>query len=111
MADQNSQSRYFIQSLARGLTALKTLAQAGRPLTLSELAAEMGINTTTATRLCYTLSAMDFIKKDGQKNYHLTPQILTLGYSSISGLDWRDVAEHYLRRLFEEVNETDGSFF
>ena len=70
--------RYFINSIAKGLSVLQALSHAGGPLTLSEVAAAMRANNTTATRLCYTLTELGFIQKDEQKRYHLTPKILTL---------------------------------
>ena len=98
--------RYFIQSLAKGLATLQSLSDAGRPLMLSEISKAMGCNNTTATRLCYTLSELEFLKRDDQRRYHLTPKVLTLGYSYITGLDWREVADYYLEVLFKEIQET-----
>jgi IclR family pca regulon transcriptional regulator len=101
-----SKPRYFINSLAKGLSVLQAFGEAGHPLTLSEVAKALGANSTTATRLCYTLTELGFIQKDGQRRYHLTPKILTLGHSYISGLAWQEVAQYYLERLFKEVQET-----
>ncbi len=98
--------RYFINSLAKGLSVLQAYGQTGHPLTLSEIAHALGANNTTATRLCYTLSELGFIKRDGQRRYHLTPKVLTLGHSYISGLAWQEVAEYYLESLFKDVQET-----
>ena len=98
--------RYFINSLSKGLTALQAFGEAGHPLTLSEIAKALRANNTTATRLCYTLAELGFIQKDGQRRYHLTPKILTLGHSYISGLAWQEVAQFYLDALFKDVQET-----
>jgi IclR family pca regulon transcriptional regulator len=98
--------RYFINSLAKGLSVLQAFSEADHTLTLSEIAHALKSNTTTATRLCYTLSELGFIHKDGQRRYHLTPKILTLGHSFISGLAWQEVAKYYLEILFKEVQET-----
>jgi IclR family pca regulon transcriptional regulator len=103
---QISKPRYFISSLAKGLSVLQAFAEAGHPLTLSEIANALGANNTTATRLCYTLTELGFIQKDGQRRYHLTPKILTLGHSYISGLAWQEVVQYYLECLFKEVQET-----
>jgi IclR family pca regulon transcriptional regulator len=98
--------RYFISSLSKGLSVLQAFAEAGHSLTLSEIANALRTNNTTATRLCYTLTELGFIQKDGQRRYHLTPKVLTLGHSYISGLAWQEVAQHYLESLFKEVQET-----
>jgi IclR family pca regulon transcriptional regulator len=98
--------RYFINSLSKGLTALQAFGEADHPLTLSEIATALRANNTTATRLCYTLTELGFIQRDGQRRYHLTPKVLTLGHSYISGLAWYEVAQYYLEKLFREVQET-----
>ena len=103
---QISKPRYFISSLAKGLSVLQAFAEAGHSLTLSEIANALRTNNTTATRLCYTLTELGFIQKDGQKRYHLTPKVFTLGHSYISGLAWQEVAQYYLESLFKEVQET-----
>jgi IclR family pca regulon transcriptional regulator len=70
------------------------------------VSAALGANNTTATRLCYTLTEIGFIQRDSQKRYHLTPKILTLGHSFISGLGWKEVVQFYLESLFQEIQET-----
>jgi IclR family pca regulon transcriptional regulator len=85
---------------------LQTFSESDHTLTLSEIAHALRANTTTATRLCYTLTELGFIHKDGQRRYHLTPKVLTLGHSYISGLAWQEVAKYYLETLFKEVQET-----
>lgn len=100
------QPRYFINSIAKGLAVLEAFSQAGHPLTLSQIAGALKANNTTATRLCYTLRELGFIQKDEQKRFHLTPKILTLGHAYISGLAWYEVAQYYLEKLFNEVQET-----
>ena len=104
--DIPNKNRYFIQSLAKGLSVLQTFSKVGSPITLSELAQALGTTNTTATRLCYTLTELGFIRRDGQKRYRLTPKVLTLGYPDICSLDWQDIARYYLERLFEAVQET-----
>jgi IclR family pca regulon transcriptional regulator len=98
--------RYFINSLAKGLSVFQAFSESDHTLTLSEIAHALRANTTTATRLCYTLTELGFIHKDGQRRYHLTPKVLTLGHSYISGLAWQEVAKYYLEVLFKEVQET-----
>jgi len=103
---QIQKPRYFINALAKGLTALQAFGEAGHPLTLSEIAKALKTNNTTATRFCYTLSELGFIRKDSQKTYHLTPRILTLGHSFVCGLAWKEVVQFYLEILFKEIDET-----
>jgi IclR family transcriptional regulator, pca regulon regulatory protein len=107
MRNNSSQkSRYFIQALAKGLAVLQAFTEAAHPLTLSEIAKELGVNNTTATRLCYTLSELGLLQRDTQRRYHLTPKVLGLGYSYVVGLEWPVVANFYLESLFKEIQET-----
>jgi IclR family pca regulon transcriptional regulator len=103
---ETKKPRYFINSLAKGLSVLQAFSEANHMLNLSEIAHALKANTTTATRLCYTLMELGFIQKDGQRRYHLTPKILTLGHSFIFGLAWQEVAKYYLETLFKDVQET-----
>lgn len=98
--------RYFVQSVAKGFSLLQALSEAGKPLTLSELARSMDVSKTTATRFAYTLIQLGFIYRDAQRRYSLTPKVLTLGYSVIRRQDWLKVAQYYLQRLFREIEET-----
>jgi len=98
--------RNFVQSLAKGLSVLQALADAGKPQSLSDIAAAIGQNTTTTTRLCHTLIQLGFLSRDSHRNYHLTPKILALGHAMASSLDWMQVAHNHLEALFNKLNET-----
>lgn len=102
--------RYFVHSLAKGLAVLQAFSTAGRPLTLTEVARHLGVNKTTATRLCHTLSELGFMIRDRHRLFHLTPKVLTLGYSLIFGLSWREAA---CRFFFKPVRfgMLQGRFF
>ena len=98
--------RYFIYSLAKGLRLLQIFSEAGHQLTLSEIANLMNANSTTVTRLCYTLSQLGFLQRDNQRRYRLTPNILTLGYPVICRLEWQEIAQYFMEQLYEELQET-----
>ena len=104
--NEPAKSRYFLQSLAKGLNAIQKFVEAARPITISELARTMNTTNTTAARICHTLSEMGFIRKNKRKEYRLTPKILTLGYPAVCGLEWQDIARYYLEQLLEEVQES-----
>lgn len=97
--------RNFLNSLCKGLKTLQTLGRSNIPLTLSEIAGSIGTTKTTATRLCHTLREMGFIQRDENKKYSLTLEVLTLGYSAICGLEWREMADRYLKAFFERIGE------
>ncbi len=106
MRNNSENPRYFIQSLGKGLSLLQIMAEKGVPLTLSEIAKAMDTNKAAITRFCFTLQELGFIRRDNQKLYHLTPTILSLGYPVICNMDWRLIAEYYLQRFFDDVQET-----
>lgn len=97
---------YFIQSLAKGLYLLQTLAGAGKPLTLTEISKVLRTTKTSAKRFCHTLCKLGYIHCDEKRLYSLTPSILSLGYASLSNLEWREIAKYYMEQLFKEMNET-----
>ena len=101
-----SEPRYFVYSIEKGFQVLQILTSQNRPLPLSDIAGISGFNNTTTTRICHTLCELGFIERDKQKLYKITPKILTLGYPSICGLDWTQVARYYLEQLYEEIQET-----
>jgi len=97
---------YRVNSLAKGLEVLGVFASERRPLRLSDLVSLLGINHTSATRMCVTLCEAGFLRKDNKKYYHLTPKVLTLGYAAIECLRWREVAELRLKQLYDHLQET-----
>jgi IclR family transcriptional regulator, pca regulon regulatory protein len=98
--------RSFVQSLAKGLSLMKVIAQAGRPLTLTEIAQKVGTNPVTASRFCYTLIKTGYLQRKHGKFYHLTPQVLALSASIIHSTDWLEITSYFLRELFLKLNET-----
>ncbi len=100
--------RYFVSALAKGLDILQVIANAGRPLPLSEVSASLGINKSTTMRFCHTLIKLGFLQRNREKLYYPTPRILSLGYKSIQGMTWLDVTEFYLESLSMQVEEAVG---
>ena len=99
-------SKYFLQSLAKGLRVLQIIAKSPHSIGISELAKKLKTSNTTITRCCYTLANLGYVTKDSQKRWRLTPKVLALGYAAVSSLGWRQTAQHYLELLSEETGET-----
>ncbi len=101
------EERYFINSLARGLLLLEKMAEAGGPLTLSEVAKAMGMTLPTAYRFLYTLQAIDLIEKEAdRKAYRLTPKVLKLGYGVFKSSELWNTAHPHLLRASQKYAET-----
>ena len=105
---QNSiEQRYFINSLARGFKLLEKLAEAGEPLTLSQIAESMEMTLPTAYRFLYTLQAIEFIEKEpDRKAYRITPKVLKLGYGVFRSSELWNTAHPYLVKASQEYGET-----
>ncbi|MBU0517299.1 MAG: IclR family transcriptional regulator [Proteobacteria bacterium] len=104
--NRGKNSFYFLKSLATGLTVLQTMAEASRPMSLTELSRAVGTNNATTTRCCYTLSQMGFVHRDAQRRFYLAPKALLLGYAAVSRLGWRNVAREYMEALNKDIRET-----
>lgn len=105
---QNSiEQRYFINSLARGLTLLEKMAEAGGPLTLSQIAKAMEMTLPTAYRFLYTLQAIDLIEKEpDRKAYRISPKVLKLGYGVFKSSELWNTAHPHLVRASQDYGET-----
>lgn len=99
--------RYFINSVARGFKLLEKLAEAGKPLTLSQVAEAMQMTLPTAYRFLYTLQAIDMIEKEpDRKAYRITPKVLKLGYGVFKSSELWNTAHPHLVRANQKYGET-----
>jgi IclR family pca regulon transcriptional regulator len=96
--------REFIQSLERGLGIIRAFGPDAPEQTVSELAEKTGLTRATARRFLITLIELGYVESDGRV-FRLTPRVLQLGYSFLSGLGFPDVALPHLERLVAEVDE------
>ena len=104
---RNSDNRYMIQSLARGIKMLELLAQVGEPLTMSQLAEQMKMNRPTTYRFLYTLENLKLVERNPEsKAYQIAPNILKLGYGVFQTSDLWKTAHPYLVGAKQKYNET-----
>src|ERR1700734_1377620 len=97
----------FIQSMARGLTILQTVALSKQPISLGELSELLSIDRSSASRLAQTLRRRGFLAcPTGRKDYILGPAMWTLSHQ----YDWSKmlvrVAHQQLKLIANELNET-----
>jgi IclR family pca regulon transcriptional regulator len=102
---EEERPREFIQSLERGLAIIRTFGPDAPEQTVSEVASKTGLTRATARRFLITLVRLGYIETDGRM-FRLTPRVLDLGYSFLSGLGLPDVALPHLERLVAEVDES-----
>jgi DNA-binding IclR family transcriptional regulator len=92
------------QTLDRGIRMLRELAEAHGGLTVTELAARLGVNRTVTYRLLATLEHHSLVRRDADGRVRLGLGVLGLARRVQPLL--RDAALPVLRRLAEEVGAT-----
>ncbi|MEQ6898001.1 IclR family transcriptional regulator C-terminal domain-containing protein [Microbacterium sp. KR10-403] len=106
MTDQASPD--FVQSLARGLAVIRAFDADHASLSLSEVATRTDIPRAAARRFLRTLETLGYVRSDGRA-FSLTPHVLELGFSYLSGLSLPEVVQPHLERLSHRVDESVSS--
>jgi IclR family pca regulon transcriptional regulator len=101
-----STDRDFIQSLDHGLAVLEAFSATTQSLTVSQAAEATGLTRATARRVLLTLQQLGFVRSSGEREFALTPRVLRLGFSYLSSLDLRELAEPVLAELGERTGES-----
>jgi IclR family pca regulon transcriptional regulator len=104
-----ARSRDFVQSLERGLAIIRVFGAEHPSMTVSEIAAEVGLTRAAVRRFLLTLGELGYVT--GRNNrFELTPGVLELGYSYLSALSFPDVALPRLEQLVADTAEaSEGS--
>lgn len=98
---------YFVPGLQRGLRVMEALAEAGRPLGLSEIAAVLGLTRSAVFRLVYTLRNMGFLEEiEGARGFRLGARVLNLGFAYLTGQDVIEIARPELEVLRDRTGVT-----
>jgi IclR family transcriptional regulator, KDG regulon repressor len=101
-----SGKKYFqIGSLEKGLRALELLVEK-EELSVSQMAAEMGINRSASHRFLATLKELGYAEKNPEGRYQATFRLFELGMKVANRFEIRRVAKPYLRELADKYNET-----
>jgi IclR family acetate operon transcriptional repressor len=95
-----------IQSVARALTLLETIAELGGETTLSRLAGRTGLNISTCHHLLATLAQRGFVTKGpGRRGYALGARILYLSHICLQ-VDLPKRAQLMVDRVNQATGET-----
>ena len=105
---QPEPSAQFVQSLARGLGIIKAFNADAPDQTLSQVAKSTGLTRATARRFLLTLVELGYVRSTGRA-FSLTPRVLELGFSYLSGLSLPEVAQPHLERLSRELGESTSA--
>ncbi len=98
---------HYVQSLARGLSVIRTFGPSTPELTLSEVARAAGLTRAGARRFLLTLVDLGYLRTDG-KHFSLTAKVLELGYSFLSSASLPTIAEPYLEKLVKQTDESSS---
>jgi IclR family transcriptional regulator, pca regulon regulatory protein len=101
------QGRDFVQSLSRGLDVITVFGPERQNMTLSDVARLTGLTRATARRFLLTLVELGYMRTDG-KLFSLTPHVLNLGFSYLSGLSITEVAQPHVQDLAAIVHESSS---
>jgi IclR family pca regulon transcriptional regulator len=94
---------YFVPGLHRGLRVLEVVAEARRPLSISEIGAALGLMRSAVFRLVYTLRHMGFLEESGQKLFTLGPRVLNIGFAFLTSKAIVEIAAPELEALRDET--------
>lgn len=96
-----------VQSLSRALKLLNALAHYPQGLSLSEVANEVGLPTSTAHRLLTTLQNERYVRFDTERSAWLIGvQAFRVGSTFVRSRDLVATARPYMRRLMNQSGET-----
>jgi len=98
-------NEYAIQALQRGMQVLDTLLEARAPLNLEQICECAGLSKSTAFRIVVNLLEGQYLTQVEQ-GYWLGLKLLRLGALVEDKLDLKSVAQPFLARLRDQVNET-----
>jgi len=97
----------FVQSLERGLAVIRCFTEDTPALTLSEVAKSTGLTRAAARRFLLTLVELGYMRSDGRL-FMLSPKVLELGHSYLSGLELPDIALPHMRELVDRIHESSS---
>ena len=99
----------FLKTLDRGLMVIKCF-QNNPSLTISEAAVLSGLSRPVTRRVLLTLEYLGYANsKDGR--FSLTTKILSLGYSYLSSHNIWEIAQPYLKKLSNKIDESSSLSF
>jgi len=105
--DSPKRSRYFINSLERGMSVLAAFSKHSGSLGLTDVARLTGMNLVSTTRYLRTLTELGYIALDpSNKKYSPAPKIMSLGLAFLNSMDLRARVRPNLTSVSQEFNVT-----
>lgn len=102
-----AENRYHVETLSRGLRILEAFTEDTPTLSLVEIASAVSLDKSTVFRFVYTLEKHDYLERDPQtKRYRPGLKVLRLGFTALHSMEIVQLAQPYLKSLFDEADET-----
>jgi IclR family pca regulon transcriptional regulator len=101
------ESRDYVQSLARGLSVLRSFDGEHSRLSLAEIAARSRLSRAAARRLVLTLEHLGYVRSNGRE-FALSPGVLELGFGYLDSLNLTDLAMPLLEALARKLNQSSS---
>ncbi|MCF8119280.1 MAG: helix-turn-helix domain-containing protein [Deltaproteobacteria bacterium] len=98
--------KYFVQSLARGLSILQAFTSERKRLTLTELAEITHMNRTAVQRFTCTLMALGYLGRDDHKAFFLSSKVLSLGFTYLQSSEIIQLTASHLKDFSERIGLT-----
>lgn len=97
----------LVQSLARGLALLDSLAESPAGISLTDLCQQVGLSVSTAHRLLTTLEQQRYVRCDpATRRWSVGVQAFISGSAFVKARNLVEIARPQLRALMEESGET-----
>jgi DNA-binding IclR family transcriptional regulator len=104
---RTAESSASVAALRRGLSVLDVLSASGGPLGVNEIARQVGVHKSTVSRLCATLEAAGYLRREPATNrFTLGPRIFQLAGVASQDVDLRATARPVLHELVTTCRET-----
>lgn len=101
----SEQPDYYVKSAEKTLAVLLAFNGASTLLTVTEVAAAVGVSRAAARRFLLTLVDLGYLEADGNA-YRQTPRVLDIGASYLSSLTLPRVARPHLQALAARLSES-----
>lgn len=95
----------FVRALARGLSVLECFDPEHGTMTLTEVAARIGLTRGSTRRLLLTLQHLGYLGSDGAR-FFLRPRVLKLGFGFLSVLPVWSAAQTSIAEVARHTNES-----
>lgn len=97
----------LVQSLARGLALLDSLAESPGGISLTDLCQQVGLSVSTAHRLLTTLEGHRYVRCDpGTRQWSIGVQAFIVGSAFVKVRNLVEIARPHMRALMENSGET-----